>query len=119
MKRIFLAFFLGLIIISCEKEQFLQVPDIPLWLREKITHEEEIIKTDSHSGLEIAAWIRYEYDGNFYFEYLNLLNSARPTTYNIYGNLINFNFVSSQAYFTKRCCKLYIWRGPLYFEINN
>jgi hypothetical protein len=116
MKRIFLVFLLGLIIISCEKEQFLQDTDIPLWLRDKIAHDEEIIRTNSQSGLDIAAWIRYEYDGNYYFEYLNLLSSAGPSTYDNDGNLVSFNLASYQTYFTKRCCKKYIWRGPSYFE---
>jgi hypothetical protein len=119
MKRIIILFSFALLILSCEKVKIVPNPEIPNWLQDRIAHDEEIIKSSPQSGLDIAAWIRYYYDGNYYFEYLNLLSSAGPPTYNYEGTQIIFNQDTYLAYKSNRCCKYYIWKGSSYFEIDD
>ena len=119
MKRIIFLFSFALLILSCEKAKIEPDPEIPNWLQNRIAHDKEIIKSNPQSGLDIAAWIRYYYDGHYYFEYLNLLSSAGPPTYNYEGIQFKFSQETYFAYRSNRCCKYYIWKGPSYFEIDD
>jgi len=103
--------------ISCEKENSAPGPEIPDWLKDRIAQDEEVLKTNPQSVLSITAWISYYYAGNYYFENHNLLSSAWPETFNYEGTLINHNQESSLNYWTNKCCKQYIWKGPSYFEL--
>ena len=114
-KLIFLLAFV-LLTISCEKTKT-QDPEIPSWVQERINHDEAIIKSDPRSGLNIAAWIRYEYKGNFYYEYLNLLSSAGPEIYQSDGTKFNNTEFDIFDYQSNRCCRHYIWKGQSYIDI--
>lgn len=103
-----------LFIFSCEKDDP-KNETIPDWLKSKIAQDIEQIKNDPQSGLDFAAWIRYKYDNNFYFEYRNILSSSGPLTYNCEGSVVHFG-ETSEDYFNKRCCKLYIWKGSAYID---
>ena len=86
-------------------------------MQERINHDEAIIKLDPKSGLDIAAWIRYEYKGNFYYEYLNLLSSAGAEIYQNDGTKFDNTKIDIFDYQSNRCCRHYIWKGPSYIEI--
>ena len=116
MKKLVLFFSFSLILISCEKDKIIQNPEIPYWLQDRIARDEEMIKSNPQSGLDIAAWIRYEYAGNYYFEYHNLLSSAGPPAYNYDGTQLVFNQDTYLEYDSNKCCMKYIWKGPSYFE---
>ena len=116
MKKLLFLFSLVLIMISCVKTQKSD-SDVPSWLQQKITHDEEIIKSDPQSGLDIAAWIRYEYKGEYYYEYLNLLSSAGPKTYKNDGTEISFNATNYSDYQSEKCCRYYVWKGKSYIDI--
>jgi len=112
MKKVIIPFVLSLILFSCEKDKPV-ADDIPAWLKVRIAEDESKIEADSSSGLDIAAWIRYEYRGSFYYEYHNMLSSSGPKVYNSKGDQINYG-ISYMDYLADKCCKKYIWKGPAY-----
>jgi hypothetical protein len=116
MKRLIFLFALVLITVSCEKTKT-QDPEIPSWVQDRINHDEEIIKSDPKSGLDIAAWIRYEYKSKLYYEYLNLLSSAGPEIYQYDGTKFDNTEIDIFDYQSKKCCRYYIWKGPSYIDI--
>ena len=103
--------------ITCEKVHIMPGVEIPNWLKDRIAHDEELIKSNPQSGLDIAAWVSYRYEGNYYFEYINLFSSAGPPTYNYKGIQIMFNQDTYPKYCSNRCCKQYIWKGPSYIDL--
>lgn len=119
MKKILFLLPLFLILITCEKRTDYLIPssEVPKWLKDRISHDEEIIKSNPRSGLEIAAWIRYKYNGNYFFEYRNGLSSAGPETLDHDGVQIMFLQAPYLNYNSEKCCKQYVWKGPSYFEI--
>jgi len=112
MKKVIIPFVLSLIMFSCEKDK-IATDDIPDWLMVRIAEDESKIAADARSGLDIAAWIRYEYRGNFYYEYVNQLSSSGPKVYNRNGDLINYG-IPYMDYMAGKCCKKYIWKGSAY-----
>jgi hypothetical protein len=114
MKKIIIPFILSIILFSCEKEKS-DSYDIPAWLKLRIAEDESKIAADPRSGLDIAAWIRYEYRDLYYYEYHNMLSSSGPKVYNSIGDLVNFVENSYMDYLSGKCCKKYIWKGSAYF----
>jgi len=110
-----LLFFL-FIFSSCEKEDLKPKDEIPGWLRERITQDEKEIKSNPQSGLDIGAWIRYRYLGDYYFEYHNLLSSSGPYIYDYSGIIIVKYQDPFSNYNANKCCKQYMWKGPAYIE---
>jgi hypothetical protein len=119
MKRIIFLFSLALIILSCEKAKIEPNPEIPNWLKDRIFQDEESLKTNPKSGLNVSAWIRYAYNGNYYFEFVNLLSSMGPQIYKQDGTTFFYTDKNFSGYQSEKCCKSYIWKGPSYFEIND
>ncbi len=116
MKKVIFLFAFVLLAVSCEKTKT-QDSEIPSWIQDRITHDEQIIKSDPRSGLDIAAWIRYEYNGDLYYEYLNLLSSAGPKIYYNDGTEFNNTVTNIFDYQSQKCCRVYIWKGPSYIDI--
>jgi hypothetical protein len=116
VKRLIFLFTLVLLTVSCEKSKTVNT-EIPYWVEERINHDEEIIKSDPKSGLDIAAWMRYEYKSKFYFEYLNLLSSSGPEIYQYDGTRFDNIDIDIFDYQSKKCCRYYIWKGPSYTDI--
>jgi len=117
MKRIIFLFAFTLLIVSCEKAKIEPNHEIPNWLKDRINHDEEIIKFNPQSGLDIAAWVRYNYNGNYYFEYINLLSSLGPRTYKYDGSEYIYTQKNFFDYQSKKCCRYYVWKGPSYIDI--
>ena len=119
MKRIIFLFTFVLLIISCENAKIEPNPEIPNWLKDRIAQDEETLKSNPKSALNVSAWIRYIYDGIYYFEFVNLLSSMGPHIYMQDGTTFLYTDKNFSKYQSEKCCKLYIWKGPSYFEIND
>lgn len=100
---------------SCEKNEFVPDNEIPSWLKERIALDEAKINSDPMSGLDIGAWIRYKFEGEFYFEYKNGLSSVGLHLYSKTGNPIIATELWWGKYRDGKCCKKYVWKGPSYF----
>ena len=116
MKKVVFLFTLILLIVSCEKTRTSDY-DVPSWLQKRINYDEEIIKSNPQSGLDIAAWVRFDYKGKYYYEYVNLLSSAGPKIYKNDGTEFIYTETNFFGYQTEKCCRYYVWKGPTYFEI--
>lgn len=116
LRHLIFLLFLVFTISSCEKDYLIPKSEVPDWLRKRIAQDEKEIKSNPQSGLDIAAWIRYEYLDNYYFEYHNLLSSAGPVTYDYDGVIIMLNQEPYLNYNADKCCKQYVWKGPSYIE---
>ena len=119
MKRIFFLFTFALLILSCEKAKIEPNPEIPNWLKDRIAQDEQSLKSHPRSSLNVSAWIRYAYDGIYYYEFVNLTSSMGPQIYMQDGTTFTYTDRNFLKYLSKKCCKLYIWKGPSYFEIND
>jgi hypothetical protein len=104
-----------MLVSSCEKSQYVPENEVPEWLKSRIASDELTISADPHSGLDIAAWIRYKYMGEYYFEYHNLLFSSMPPVYKYDGTTINYAGTEYTRYQENKCCGRYVWKGPAYF----
>lgn len=100
--------------IACNKEgTYIEVKN-PDWLTSWIARDNELIKANPNSGFEKAAWIRFEWEGEYYFDYINRDNSSGPETYTYDGTKLSLNATALAEYHTKRCCEHVIWVGPGY-----
>ncbi|MBU1013383.1 MAG: hypothetical protein KKG99_10275 [Bacteroidetes bacterium] len=122
MKKPLILLVLSLILISCEKkkdiqnENFVPESEIPVWLKERIAADKIASLTDQYSSLEISAWIRYKYEGNYFFENHNLLSSSFPPVYNFQGSIVPLNEESYLNYQNVKCCKQFVWKGSSYID---
>ena len=118
MKKILCFITISLLIISCEKWPDFLIPnsEVPKWLKERISNDEEKIKSNVQSGLDIAAWIRYKYDDDYFFEYRNLLSSSGPEMYDYSGDQIMLNQEPYLDFETEKCCKQFVWKGSNYID---
>jgi hypothetical protein len=107
-----------LLFISCEKQSDYLIPDseVPDWLKVRITADKKILESDPQSSLNISAWTRNEYKGNFYFEFINLLSSSMPRVYRFDGTEFIYTDTGFMDYQSGKCCKRYVWKGPSYFD---
>lgn len=87
-----------------------------MWLKERISHDEKIIGSDPQSGLEISAWIRYKFDGKYFFEYRNGFSSLGPEKFNYDGVKIMLNQDPYLNFERDKCCKQFVWKGPSYID---
>lgn len=112
-------------LVSCEKNGLVPDNEIPIWLKERIAHDEAIIKESPHLWYNYGAWMRYEFEDDFYFEYENPLSS---TAYPIYSESeVHISLVSSheeylvsllKKYVDNRCCKKFVWKAPNYHDYS-
>ena len=115
MKKLVLLIAVLSLVISCEKDYLIPDSEVPDWLRKRIAQDEKLIKSNPQTGLDIAAWIRYKYQSDYYFEYHNLLSSAGPVAYD-YDGLVMSNREQYLKYNADKCCKKFVWKGPSYIE---
>jgi len=113
MKSIFILLTFSLSLISCKKDSIIPDSEIPAWLRTRIAVDEMKIEADPQSGLDVAAWIRYEFRDEFFYEYHNMLSSSGPEVYNTGGIKVNSELPYTY-YNSQKCCKKFVWKGPAY-----
>jgi|SRR5512133_3483178 hypothetical protein len=114
MKNLILLLVPVIMMFSCEKDNDPKTEPLPVWLQVRIDHDEGLINENPKSGLDFAAWIRYEYKDKYYFEYRNLLSSIGPLTYSFDGDLAIFENNIFTDYLNNRCCEVFVWKGPSY-----
>jgi hypothetical protein len=118
MKKLILLLLFPLIFISCEKnsDKNYLVPEneIPAWLKTRIQQDEQAINATPKYMPSYGAWKRYEWNNEFYFEYINYLSSYRGTAIAFSGETMSYE---EYALFIKeRCCMKYVWKAPSYEE---
>lgn len=112
MKKILLVLLPAILLISCEKQYLVPADEVPEWLKTRIAEIEDEIEANPKSGLDIGAWIRYEYNDQYYFEWHNLLSSSFPPIYDTDGNIMTYSWDNSSGYQKDKCCKKFVWKGP-------
>jgi len=115
MKRILILFAFAALLVSCAKDKDTKEV-LPAWLTERIAADEEVINSNSQSGLDLGAWLQYTYKDSIYFEYHNLLMSSLPKVYNSEGLEIIFTIAEYAEYQKGKCCKKFVWKGKSYYE---
>jgi hypothetical protein len=111
-------FILGVILcFACEKEYLIPKNEIPGWLKDKISHDEKIIKSDPKMMENYGAWIRYEFEDETYFEYDNPLSSTSRNPYSQEGTRINTTLLPFTEYWNNKCCEKFVWKAPKYHEL--
>ena len=118
MKKIICLLFYILFLTSCEKGLDFLIPssEVPVWLKVRIAIDEKIIESDPQSGLEISAWIRYKFDGEYFFEYRNGFSSLGPEKFSYNGVKIMLNQEPYLNFERDKCCRQFVWKGPSYID---
>jgi len=118
VKKLLSLLLFALFFTSCEKWPDFLIPssEVPRWLKERISHDEKIIGSNPQSGLEISAWIRYKFNGKYFFEYRNGFSSLGPEKFNYDGVKIMLNQDPYLNFERDKCCKQFVWKGPSYID---
>jgi hypothetical protein len=118
MKNIYFLFALSILFFSCEKDDYL-IPneEVPEWLKERISEDEATIKSDPKLMPNYGAWIRYEFQGAYYYEYDNYLSSLSRNPYSQEGVRVDLTIAAFTDYQTDKCCKKFVWKAPSYHKI--
>jgi hypothetical protein len=118
MKKFFALVAFCLLIVSCEKAPNLLLPssEVPDWIQKRISSDEKKIASNPQSGLDVAAWIRYKFQDDYYFEYRNAISSAGPEKYDYNGNKILLTQEPYTHFEAEKCCKSFVWKGPNYID---
>ena len=109
-----------LLSVSCEKEEDLLIAsaDIPDWLYEQIQEDKKIIEADPKRMQNFGAWIRYEFNHAYYFEYDNPLSSLSRNPYSQAGIRIDVTQAPYIHYWSDKCCEQYVWKAPKYLALE-
>lgn len=113
MRRSLIFLLLILAGISCKKEVYKDA-DEPDWLKLRIASDKEIIQSHPELGLDRAAWLRFEWQSAYYYDYINLNNSSGPETYTFEGDKLSLSSEALTAYHAERCCEHVVWMGTGY-----
>jgi hypothetical protein len=118
MKKLALMFLLSITFLSCEKN-LPDVPEneIPIWLKTRISQDEQKIKENPKFMTSWGAWIRYKWQSEYYFEYNNILSSTTIVPISEKGDSLYKNAnETNMKYYNEKCCKQYVWKAPNYKE---
>ena len=118
MKKLFLLISFAFLLTSCEKwpDFLIQDSEVPKWLKERIADDVKAIESNPQSGLDAAAWIRYSFLNNNYFEYRNNFSSLGPEKFDYDGDKI---LITQEPYLNferDKCCKQFVWKGSSYID---
>ena len=116
MKKIMLLLLPAMMLVSCEKNYLVPDGEVPSWLKDRIAETEKEIQSNPKSGLDICAWVRYTYKGDYYYEWINLLSSTWPHLYNHKGEWMTLSTMEIEKYRDEKCCKQFIWKGSNYID---
>ena len=122
MKRLILLFAFFLFLSSCEKKDVL-VPEneIPIWLKNQIkSYELELQQNPDQFVASGIAWIRYKWNGKYYFELRNMISStfAYPISFD-QDTLKVCPVCLGTDYHDNKCCKQFAWKGPHYIDTED
>jgi hypothetical protein len=110
MKRVILLLLPVIMLTSCEKQNLLPSGDIPPWLKEMIREAEAGESSPPMFASDMGAWVRYRYEGNYFFEWLNPIMSSLPPVYTREGLQVMDQSVYIPYQNGKRG-KKYVWKG--------
>ena len=117
MKKALFLFTVTFLCFSCEKDFLIPRNKVPDWLKEKISQDEATIKSDPKLMPNYGAWLRYEFQGEKYYEYDNPLSSLSRNPYSHDGVRINTTIAPFTDYWNDKCCEKFIWKAPSYNEL--
>ena len=117
MKNTLLFFTVTFLCFSCEKDYLIPSNEVPEWLKEKISQDEAIIKSDPKLMPNYGAWLRYEFQGEKYYEYDNPLSSLSRNPYSQDGVRVNTTIAPFTDYWNDKCCEKFVWKAPNYHGI--
>jgi hypothetical protein len=117
MKKTHLLIIGTLLCFSCEKEYLIPKNELPGWLKDEISQDEKIIKSNPKLMQSYGAWIRYEFKSEFYYEYDNPLSSESRNPYSQDGVWINTTISPFTDYWDDKCCERFVWKAPNYHEL--
>ena len=117
MKRVLLLLLPVIMLTACEKQYLVPSGDVPAWLKEMILDAEKGESKPPMYASDLGAWVRYKYDGNYFFEWINPIMSSFPPVYDHDGNLLSMDHDKYTRYQTGKCCKKYVWKGSAFPEL--
>jgi len=82
MKKIALIITFSLFLFSCEKDYLVPKKEVPDWLKSQISIAENSIEADPKGLTAYAAWVRYKWQNEYYFEYHAYVSSAKSAADN-------------------------------------
>lgn len=112
MKKYIFLIVVSISILCCHKDQSLLVNDVPEWLKNNISALEQQIKTDPGTIVAYTAWVRYEWENDYYFEYLNYSSSFKTGPTSRDGQILSITDPIYINYENEKCCQEYVWKGP-------
>ncbi len=120
MKKSALLLFISIMFVSCEKDYLISNRQVPVWLKADIKHQEQVIKESPQLMNAYGAWLRYEWQNEYYFEYHNSLSSSSPRAISEGGDTLNIwaNDVNTD-YYKEKCCKTFVWKASNYKEYGD
>jgi hypothetical protein len=116
MKKALLLFAIIVSCLSCRKDFLIPNGEVPGWLKDKISQNEATIKSDPKLMPNYGAWIRYEYQGEKYYEYDNPLSCAISNPWSEAGEQINTSISPYTNYWNDKCCEMFVWKAPEYHK---
>ena len=114
MRPTLFLFIVIILCLSCEKEYLIPKSEVPGWLKERISKDEQIIKSQPHLMQNYGAWYRYKFERDYFYEYDNPLSSSYGIIYSKDGASINTSIAPYIDYEDKKCCETLIWKAPNY-----
>jgi len=114
MKRVLLYLLPVIMLAACEKQYLVPSGDVPAWLKEIIREAEAGESSSSIYATDIGAWIRYRYEGKYYYEWINPVMSSFPPVYDHDGSLLSMDQDTYTRYQNGKCCKKYVWKGSAF-----
>ena len=108
------------LLVACQSDQGLlsDNPGLPAWLEEQIAADEAVIASDTTRLPNFGAWLRYRFEGAYYFEYDNPLSSLFRAPYSWEGTRPDIAQPPFTRYESRKCCEQYVWRGPRYTPLR-
>jgi hypothetical protein len=117
MKKTAILLFFSLMLLSCEKDYLIPGKEVPGWLKSKIRQDEKFMSANPSSCLYYGAWLRYTWNGEYYFEYHCSCSSASPLAISAKGDTLHgvANDVTTD-YYKGKCCRELVWKAPEYTD---
>ncbi|HEY5124515.1 MAG TPA: hypothetical protein VIK14_12350 [Ignavibacteria bacterium] len=118
MKKLALMFFISIMFFSCAKDYLIPNKEVPDWLKTKISQDEQEMKDFPQSWKYYGAWVRYNWQNEYYFEYHNVLSESLPKPISAKGDTLHFYvFETTTDYYKEKCCKEFVWKAPEFKDL--
>ncbi len=117
MKKLIIGFVIILTysLVGCEKDFLVPKKELPKWLIESIKADEKEIAKGEKSTVGAGSWKRTEWNGEYFYEYFNGLNSYMSKVRTHDGGTLDVYVGVSDPnipYTSEKCCSKCVWKGP-------